>query len=140
MGKDAKHRKALLRNLSLSFLNRESIRTTEAKAKQLKPFIEKIITRARVDSLANRRLVYRNIRNTKTLKKLFEDVAKRFIGRAGGYTRIIKLGMRKGDASKECLMKLVVMAAPSEASEKDTSKKEKDIQKVNNKQREQQRA
>ena len=107
LGKDAKHRKSILRNLTLSILNKERIKTTKTKAKIFRSFIEKIIHRAKIDSLHNRRIVYKDVRNTKLLLKLFQDIAKRYLDRNGGYTRIIALGLRKGDASEMCYIELV---------------------------------
>ena len=107
LGKDRKHRIAALRNLSLNIIKHEKIKTTLAKAKFLKSFLEKIITRSKKDNLHNRRLVHQDIRDTKMLKKLFEDIGKRYQNRNGGYLRIYRLGKRKGDAAELCLVELV---------------------------------
>ncbi len=107
IGKDSKHKSALLKNLALSFLRKERIKTTLTKAKVFRPFIEKVITRAKVDNLHNRRIVYKKIRNTNLLKKLFINIAKRYLNRNGGYTKIYKLGKRKGDGAQVCYIELV---------------------------------
>lgn len=107
LGKDRKHRISILRNLAIAFIRHEKITTTKAKARVFRPFIEKMITRAKVDNLHNRRLVFRDIKNTLVLKKLFENVAKRYIERPGGYTRVYKLLQRTGDASEMCIIELV---------------------------------
>lgn len=107
IGKDAKHRKAMLCNLATFFLSRGHLETTVAKAKLLRPFVERLITRARVDNLHNRRMVYRYIRNTKLLKRLFLEIAKEYVDRPGGYTRIRHLGFRKGDGAPLALIQLV---------------------------------
>lgn len=100
-GREKNARVALVRGLLLSLIEHESIVTTEAKAKELRPRIEKLVTRAKEDTLANKRIVLSRLYNsTKATKKLFADIAKRFDGVQGGYTRIIKLGRRQGDASK----------------------------------------
>ena len=107
IGKDHKHKKAILKNMALSILRHEKIKTTVPKAKIFRSFIEKIITRAKVDSLHSRRLVYRDIKNTLLLKKLFENIATRYKDRNGGYTRIIRVGQRKGDGAEMCYVCLV---------------------------------
>lgn len=101
------HRKALLRNLAISLFKYESIKTTLAKAKALRPFAEKLITKARNDTIASRRLVFSRIRDKKVLKKLFEDIALRYKNRPGGYTRIYKLGKRISDGSEMAIIELV---------------------------------
>ena len=107
LGRDKAQRVAILNNLALSLFKHEKIKTTKLKAKLLKSFAEKIITRTKVDTLHNRRLVYRNIKDTKVIKKLFEDIGKRFQTRKGGYTRIYNIGQRKGDGASVCTIELV---------------------------------
>ena len=123
IGKDSTHRKALMRGLATDFLSREYLQTTVTKAKLLRSFVEKLITRARVDSLHNRRIIFRTLKNTKILKKLFDDVAKRYMDRPGGYTKIRRLGFRKGDGSEMSLIQLV--SAGSVAVSKDENVVEK---------------
>ena len=108
LGRVKKQRDALLRDLALSLLEYEQIQTTHAKAKELRPMFEKMITKAKVDNLSNRRLLLGRLANNKKLvKKLFEDVAPRFKDRKGGYTRIVKLPPRVSDASPQAIIQLV---------------------------------
>ncbi len=101
------HRGALLKNLALSLYKYESIVTTVEKAKALRPFAEKLITKAKNDTVASRRLVFSKLRDKKVVSKLFEDIAKRYMNRNGGYTRIYKLGNRAGDGSEMAMIELV---------------------------------
>ena len=96
-GRDTTARKALLRGLAMNIIEHGMITTTVAKAKDLRGIIEPLITRAREDTLANRREIARTITNPILVKKLFEEVAPRFKGVPGGYTRVVKAGFRKGD-------------------------------------------
>ncbi len=132
LGKDAKHRQAILRNLTRALLTRERVLTTITKAKQLKPFAEKIITRAKQDTLHNRRLLYSELDNSKLLVKLFEDIAKRYAKRAGGYTRLIKVGMRKGDGSEMCYLELTpeLLTKVSTQADKPSARKSPDAEKA----------
>ncbi len=101
------HRKATLRNMATSLFRHERIETTTAKAKELRPFAERLITLARRGDLHARRLAGRNIQDREVLGKLFDDIGPRFSERPGGYTRILKLGNRKGDAAEMSLIELV---------------------------------
>ena len=93
-------RNALINSLALNLIVRGKIKTTEPKAKELRPFIEKLVTSAKRDDLATRRLVISKLSGrSKEVKKLFETIAPKYIDRKGGYTRILKLGARKSDAS-----------------------------------------
>lgn len=101
-------RVALVRGLAQAIVLDEKIMTTEAKAKEIRPKIEKLITRAKVDSLSNRRLLLAGFYNNETVvNKLITEIAPRYIDRAGGYTRITKLAQRKGDGSKMAVIELV---------------------------------
>lgn len=93
-GRTRSQRTALMRGLALSLLEHEKIQTTEAKAKELRPFVEKLITRGKDDTVTSRRLVQSTLGepHTDVVKKLFTDVSKRYADRNGGYTRIVKLG------------------------------------------------
>lgn len=104
-GREKDQRRALMKSLVSSFLMLGRIVTTEAKAKELRPFAEKLITRAKNPSLANRRLL-NSVLSEKVTKKLV-DRAKDYSGRAGGYTRVIKLGPRKSDSAKMAILELV---------------------------------
>lgn len=99
LGRNTSHRKALLMNLANALLEHEKIKTTDAKAKAIRPYVEKLVTLARDDSMANRRTAFRKLNNKKVVKRLFETVAPRYKERPGGYLRILKLGPRVGDAA-----------------------------------------
>src|SRR5439155_18725134 len=99
LSRTASHRKALLANLATSLIKHDRIVTTEAKAKELRPFAEKLITLARRGDLHARRLVERRIKNRDILSRLFAEIGPRFAARPGGYTRILKLGHRDGDGA-----------------------------------------
>lgn len=96
----------MLRNMATSLLVHERIRTTEAKAKELRPVVEKLISLGRVDDVHSRRLARRMIEDRVALQKLFDDVGPRFKERPGGYTRILKLGTRKGDGAEVAIIEL----------------------------------
>jgi large subunit ribosomal protein L17 len=100
------HRKALLRNMVTSLLEHEQVRTTDAKAKELRRVAEKMITLAKRGSLHARRQASAYIRSRRVVSKLFTDVATRFAERPGGYTRIVKLGHRRGDAAPMSVIEL----------------------------------
>jgi len=105
-GRSASQRRALLNGLARSLVIREKIRTTEAKAKELRPFIEKLITHSRKGTLSSRRLVISFV-GEDAGKKMIEDVGPRFKDRPGGYTRILKLPNRKSDGAKMAQIELV---------------------------------
>lgn len=105
-GRKRDQRRALLRALARSLIDKEKIKTTEAKAKELRPFIEKFITRAKIDNFSNRRLLISRI-GEESAKKIFEKIAPKYKERKGGYTRIIKLPHRKGDASKMAIIEFI---------------------------------
>ncbi|MBX6753996.1 50S ribosomal protein L17 [Thermorudis peleae] len=100
-------RKALFRNLAISLILHERIRTTEAKAKSLRPYVERLVTIAREDTEHHRRLVRARIPDERAVAKLFEVIAPRFQGQPGGYTRIYKLGTRRGDGAPMALIEFV---------------------------------
>ncbi len=108
LGRPARQRTALLRGLALSLIKYEKIQTTEAKAKELRPYVEKLITKAKNDTVASRRLVSSNLGepNARLVTKLFTDIAKRYEGRDGGYTRIIKMGETNA-GRREAVIELV---------------------------------
>ena len=107
LSRTATHRKALLRNLVTSLFRHELVETTTAKAKELRPYAERLITLARRGDVHSRRLAGRKIQDREVLGKLFEDIAPRYEERPGGYTRILKVGHRKGDAAEMSLIELV---------------------------------
>jgi large subunit ribosomal protein L17 len=99
LSRTSTHRRALLNNMAASLFDHGRIITTEAKAKELRPFAEKLITLARRGDLHARRLVERRIKSRETLSRLFGEIGPRFAARPGGYTRILKLGHRDGDGA-----------------------------------------
>lgn len=106
-GRNPSQRKALFRQLAISMILHERITTTEAKAKSIRPIVEKLVTIARQDSHANRKLIMTKIDHQLATAKLFEVVAPRFEGTPGGYTRISKLEPRRGDAAPMALIEFV---------------------------------
>ena len=106
-GRNSSRRKALFQALAISLIEHEGIKTTLPKAKELRSFIEPLITLAKDDSVSNRRLAFSKIRNKSAVGKLFADLGPRFKDRPGGYSRIIKIGFRKGDAAPIAFIELV---------------------------------
>jgi large subunit ribosomal protein L17 len=128
LGRITPHRTALLRNLATALFERERIRTTLVKAKELRPYAEKLITLAKrdADRLHARRLVLRDIRDETVVKKLFDSLGARFAARAGGYTRILRLGPRKGDGAEMAILELLGSEyKPKDKVEKAPAKDEK---------------
>jgi len=118
LGRNTSHRKAMLRNMVTSLLEHEKITTTDARAKELRPLTEKLITLAKRGDLHSRRQATEVIRDRKTVAKLFERIAPRYADRPGGYTRIIKLGHRLGDNAALSLIALVEEAVTPKAKQK----------------------
>ena len=106
-GREASHRRAMLLNLCKSLIDHGRITTTEAKAKELRGWIEPMITAAREDTIHRRRLAFAKLRDNGLVAKLFTELAPRFAGRPGGYTRSMKLGPRKGDAAEMAIIEFV---------------------------------
>jgi large subunit ribosomal protein L17 len=130
LGRMAAHRKALHRSMVTSLFRHERIRTTKAKAQAVRRTAEKLITRAKNDTVHNRRIVSSRLYDEGVVAKLFTDIAMRMKERAGGYTRIIKLGERLGDAADVVILELVdykldVDGAGKKAKKKETKAKEK---------------
>ncbi len=107
IGRTSPHRKRTLQALSNALIENKKITTTAAKAKELRPFVEPLITRAKEDTEHNRRQVFRHLQNKEMVSELFDEVAERVGDRPGGYTRIIKLGQRSGDGAELALVELV---------------------------------
>ena len=107
LGRTASHRNAMLANMAISLIMHKRITTTLAKAKALKMYVEPLITRSKDDSTNSRRVVFSYLQNKYALKELFGVVAEKVADRPGGYTRIIKLGVRKGDAAQIAFIELV---------------------------------
>ncbi|MBU0999346.1 50S ribosomal protein L17 [Patescibacteria group bacterium] len=107
-GRDKTQKKALLNSLVLNLIVREKIKTTLPKAKEMRPFIEKLITRAKTESLATRRLIIAKLSNRSfEVKKLFEVIVPKYVDKKGGYTRILKLGARKSDGTQMAIIEFV---------------------------------
>lgn len=121
----AAHRKAMVRNMMTSLFNKERIRTTKAKALEVRRFAEKLITRAKVDSVHNRRIVSGRLYNEGVVAKLFTDIGPRMKDRNGGYTRILKLGQRYGDAAEIVILELVDYKLDSEKKKTEAGAKKK---------------
>ena len=113
LGRNSSHRKAMYRNMAASLIMHETIRTTVPKAKELRRVIEPMITLAKEDSVANRRLAFNRLRDKASVGKLFRELGPRFKTRPGGYLRILKMGHRPGDAAPMALVQL--MDQPVEA-------------------------
>ena len=107
LNRNSSHRQAMFRNMASSLIGHEIIKTTLPKAKELRRVVEPLITLAKVDSVANRRLAFARTRNTETVAKLFNELGPRFAQRAGGYTRILKCGFRAGDNAPMAYIELV---------------------------------
>ena len=120
LSRNSSHRHAMLRNMATSLLRHETIRTTVPKAKELRRVVEPLITLAKVDSIAKRRMAYARLRDESVVEKLFADLGPRFKARAGGYTRILKMEPRPGDAADMALMQLVDLAPVAAEKSEDT--------------------
>ena len=107
LGRTASHRNAMLANMAISLIMHKRITTTLAKAKALKKYVEPLLTRSKDDSTNSRRVVFRYLQNKEALKELFGEVAAKIGDRPGGYTRVIKLGTRRGDAAPIAFIELV---------------------------------
>jgi len=107
LSRNTPHRHALLRNMSVSLLRHETIRTTLPKAKELRRVVEPLITLGKTDGEANRRLAFSRLRDAAVVEKLFSDIGPRFKARPGGYTRILRMLPRPGDSAPMALMQLV---------------------------------
>ena len=124
LGRNTKHRFALFRNLATSLVEHERIETTEAKAKELRGITDRLITLGKQGTLHARRGALRVLRTKDAVSKLFDDVAKRFPDRHGGYTRIIKTRQRPGDAAKLVAIELVESGGESQSSSVTTESQE----------------
>ncbi len=122
LGRTTAHRKALLNNLASQLIEHKRITTTLAKAKALRVFVEPLITRSKKDTTHNRRLVFSHLQNKESVKELFGVVSEKVANRPGGYTRIIKLAPRMGDAAEMAMIELVDFNTLYTAGEK-TAKK-----------------
>ena len=127
LNRTSSHRLAMLRNMTVSLLRHEEIRTTLPKAKELRRVVEPMITLGKKPSLANRRLAFHRLRDRGIVEKLFDDLGPRYAKRNGGYLRILKTGFRKGDNAPLALVTL--MDRPEEAPEPKPDEKKKTEQK-----------
>jgi large subunit ribosomal protein L17 len=125
LSRNSSHRHALMRNLSVSLLRHETIRTTLPKAKELRRVVEPLITLAKSDGEANRRVAFSRLRDAAVVEKLFADLGPRFKERPGGYTRILRMMPRPGDSAPMALMQLVEGAASVAAEEPTPDKKKR---------------
>ena len=116
LGRNSSHRKAMFRNMASSIVKHETIRTTVPKAKELRRVVEPLITLAKEDSVANRRLAFNRLRDKEAVGKLFTDLGPRFKDRPGGYLRILKTGPRPGDAAPMAIVMLTEQVEAAEAA------------------------
>ena len=123
LSRNSPHRHAMLRNMSVSLLRHETIRTTLPKAKELRRVVEPLITLGKKDGDANRRLAFSRLRDAEVVQKLFADLGPRFRARPGGYTRILRMSPRPGDSAPMALMQLVQGPAAAEPAEEAGKKK-----------------
>jgi large subunit ribosomal protein L17 len=117
LGRTTSHRKAALQNMAVSLIKHELIRTTVPKAKELRRVAEPLITRAKQDSVANRRLVFSRLRDRDAVQKLFNEIGPRYQARPGGYLRILRCGFRAGDNAPMAYIELVDRPATAVAQE-----------------------
>jgi large subunit ribosomal protein L17 len=123
LSRRSNHRRAMLRNLAMSLVKSGRLKTTDAKAKELRPFVERLITFARRGDLHARRIVLSRLGDTLSVKKLFDELGPRFKDRNGGYTRILKLGFRSGDNSPVSLIEFIGNEKEKKTVKKSKSKK-----------------
>ena len=107
LGRKAAHRHAMLSNMACSLIMHKRIKTTLAKAKALRMYVEPLLTHAKEDTTANRRLVFAKLKQKEVVTELFQNVAEKIANRPGGYTRILRTGFRLGDAAEMCIIELV---------------------------------
>ncbi|HEX5765267.1 MAG TPA: 50S ribosomal protein L17 [Woeseiaceae bacterium] len=119
LGRNSSHRQAMFRNMAASLLRHETIKTTLPKAKELRRVVEPLITLAKEDGVAKRRLAFDRLRDKEVVGKLFTDLGPRFQARPGGYLRILKLGPRPGDSAPMAIVQLV--DGPADSGESATS-------------------
>ena len=122
LNRNSSHRTAMFRNMAASLISSELIKTTVPKAKELRRVAEPLITLAKTDNVANRRLAFSRLRDRAAVTKLFNEIAPRYKARPGGYTRILKCGYRAGDAAPMALVELVDRPAPAESATQENTK------------------
>lgn len=116
LNRNSSHRTAMFRNMTASLVEHEAIKTTVPKAKELRRVVEPLITLAKIDSVANRRLAFNRLRNKEAVRKLFEELGPRYNARPGGYMRILKYGFRAGDNAPMAFVELVDRPAGEETA------------------------
>jgi large subunit ribosomal protein L17 len=119
LNRTSEHRLAMLRNMCVSLLRHEAIKTTLPKAKELRRVVEPLITLAKVSSVANRRLAFSRLRDRDIVTKLFDELGPRYQTRPGGYTRVLKMGFRAGDNAPLAFVELVDRPEPAVAASED---------------------
>jgi large subunit ribosomal protein L17 len=124
LNRTSEHRQAMLRNMCVSLLRHEAIKTTVPKAKELRRVVEPLITLGKSPSLANRRLAFNRLRDRDIVTKLFGELGPRYQSRPGGYTRILKMGFRNGDTAPMAFVELVDRPEPAPAAAADEPKTE----------------
>lgn len=124
LGRTTSHRLATLRNLSRALFEQDRIRTTLTKAKEVRPFAEKLITLSKKGGLHRRRLVARHLHDRPLVRKLFDTISARYMDRDGGYTRILKLGPRVGDGAEMAILEMVGLEAETEEKKGPAGKKQ----------------
>ncbi len=130
LGVTASHRKAMFANMAVALIENEQIKTTLAKAKDLRPIIDQLITMGKKGGLANRRRAFAQLRDDTAVKKLFSTLSERYKGRPGGYSRVMKAGFRYGDAASMAMIELVdrdVEAKGAKDKEKKIAQTEKEM-------------
>ena len=120
LNRNSPHRKAMFRNMAVSLVRHETIRTTVPKAKELRRVVEPLITLAKEDGVARRRMAFDRLRDKEAVGKLFQELGPRFKTRPGGYLRILKTGFRPGDAAPMAIVQLLDQPGPSEDSTDDS--------------------
>lgn len=134
LGRTADHRAALLANLAVALIQHKRITTTLAKAKALKKYVEPLITRSKNDTTNSRRVVFRYLQNKEAVTELFKEISVKVADRPGGYTRVIKLGTRQGDAAQIAFIELVDydenMAKAPKAEAKKTRRSRRSVKKA----------
>ena len=125
LSRTSAHRRAMLRNMGASLFKYERITTTKAKAAEARRYAEKLITRAKVDTVHNRRIAAKFIADERILNKLFTELGPRMKERNGGYTRVLKMGFRQGDAAEMVILELVDYKLPEPDSDKNEKKSTK---------------
>ena len=139
IGRSGSHRRAMLANMAASLFEHGKIETTLVKAKELRRFAEKLITIAKKNDLHRRRIAVSRLRDKTITKKLFDEIAPGYAERVGGYTRILKLARRRGDAAEMCIIMLVEAGAPAKAEAPKAEAEAKEAPKAEEKKAEEQK-